>query len=337
MSDVPVEDERADQELARFFDQMLRIRRIEEEIARRYPEQEMRTPVHLYIGQEAVAVGVSGALKRGDKVLSGHRSHGHYLAKGGDLPAMISEIYGRATGCSGGKGGSQHLVDTECGFLGSAPILASTTAIGVGVAWALRRQDPDAVVVVYFGDAATEEGVFHESMSFASLHGLPVIFVCENNLYSTHASLNVRQPTRPLSNLAIAHAVPCIHADGNDVEAVLAAATQAVEHARHGKGPHMLVFDTYRQLEHVGPDSDVHLGYRSKDEVDSWIGRDPLVTLGNRLSSRVPSWDEHLDGVEKAMAVEIQEAFDFATSSPFPGADELLAGVFPDGSGDTQP
>ena len=153
--------------LVRAFNQMLRIRRVEEEIARRYSEQEMRTPVHLCIGQEAVPVGVSLALQTDDKVLSGHRSHGHYLAKGGNLSAMVAEIYGRETGCSVGKGGSQHLIDVERGFLGSAPILGSTIAIAVGVSWALRRRSPSSVTVAYFGDAATEEGVFHESMSFA--------------------------------------------------------------------------------------------------------------------------------------------------------------------------
>jgi len=202
------------------FRDMLRIRRVEEAIADRYPKGEMRTPVHLCVGQEATPVGVSEHLRMTDKVMSGHRSHGHYLAKGGNLSAMLAEIYGRDTGCSRGKGGSQHLVDVRCGFLGSAPILASTLSIGVGVAWALKRQGTDGVVVVYFGDGATEEGVFHESVSFATLHSLPVVFVCENNLYSTHSGPSVRQPPRPIADTALAHGIPGITCDGNDVLSV---------------------------------------------------------------------------------------------------------------------
>lgn len=312
----------------RWFASMLRIRRVEEEIARRYPEQQMRTPVHLCVGQEAVPVGVSHCLRRSDKVLSGHRSHGQYLAKGGDLGRMIAEIYGRASGCSGGKGGSQHLVDLECGFLGSAPILASTLSIGVGVAWALDFVGSGDVCVVYFGDAATEEGVFHEAMSFASLHALPVVFVCENNLYSTQAGMEVRQPMRPLMDLARAHAVSSSTTDGNDAIAVVHTAAGAIDRARNGDGPSFLVFDTYRFLEHVGPGTDTHLGYRSEAEVATWRQRDPIDRLRLHLLSTVSDWHDREAAMEADIGNEVDAAFEFALASPFPDVSEMLSQVY---------
>ncbi len=313
------------------FRGMLRIRRVEEAIADHYPAQEMRTPVHLCVGQEATPVGVSEHLDARDKVMSGHRSHGHYLAKGGDLRAMIAEIYGRETGCSRGKGGSQHLIDLDCGFLGSAPILASTLSIGVGVAWALKHQGTDgvAVAVVYFGDAATEEGVFHESVSFAALHSLPVLFVCENNLYSVHSDLSVRQPARPISDMALAYGIPGITCDGNDVLSVSQVAAQAVSRARLGLGPSLLVFDTYRWLEHVGPASDLELGYRSAEELELWKSRDPLQRLRLRCRANVTGWDAVEQRLETEILDEIVDAFSFARNSPFPDISEMLTDVFP--------
>ena len=313
------------------FHQMLRIRRTEEAIADHYPEQEMRTPVHLCVGQEATPVGVSEHLSVSDKVRSGHRSHGHYLAKGGDLRAMIAEIYGRETGCSRGKGGSQHLVDIDSGFLGSAPILASTLSIGVGVAWAIKQQGTDGVVVVYFGDAAIEEGVFHESVSFAALHNLPVIFVCENNLYSTHSDLSARQPARPISDMALGYGIPGITCDGNDVLSVSEVAAEAVSRGRMGQGPSLLVFNTYRWLEHVGPGSDVELGYRSAEELERWKARDPLQILRLWCRSNVSDWDAAEQQFETAIDEEIADAFSFARNSPFPNTSEMLKHVFPVG------
>lgn len=312
------------------FREMLRIRMVEEAIAARYPEQEMRTPVHLCIGQEATPVAVSQNLRLEDKVMSGHRSHGHYLAKGGDLKGMIAEIYGKATGCSKGLGGSQHLVDLSCGFLGSAPILASTMSIGVGVGWALKQAGQGNVSVVYFGDAAVEEGVFHEAASFASLHALPVIFVCENNLYSTHTGLELRQPPRPIADLALAHRMPGLTLDGNDLYEVRAASAAVIDRARTGGGPSLIVCDTYRWLEHVGPHSDISLGYRDQSELDEWMSRDPLARVSNDLEDRVPSWRAREAEMASAIRDEIDEAFAFAQQSPFPEASVLLDHVYAD-------
>lgn len=189
--------------LLSLYFQILRIRRIEEAIAECYKEQEMRCPVHLSIGQEAIAAGVCALLKKTDIVFSNHRSHGHYLAKGGSLPAMIAEIYGKETGCSKGRGGSQHLIDMSAGFWGSTPIVASTVPLSVGSAFYSKLKEDKKVTVVFFGDAAMEEGVLHESLNFASLHKLPIFFVCENNLYSISTHISARQPDRKIALCAL--------------------------------------------------------------------------------------------------------------------------------------
>ena len=310
--------------------QMLRIRMVEEEIVRRYPEQEMRCPIHICIGHEAPPVGVSAHLRREDKVFSAHRSHGHFLAKGGDLKAMVAELYGRATGCALGKGGSQHLVDLDAGFMGSAPILASTISVGVGVAWAAQRRGEDKVVAIYFGDGASEEGAFHEALNFAGVNRLPVVFVCENNLYSVHTPLGVRQPKgRQIYQLGAAHGLTGLACDGNDADAVWRVAKNAVASARAGGGPVLLEFFTYRWKEHCGPDEDFGLGYRSREEFDAWRARCPVANYAARLEADDVVTGAEFGAMRKEIGAEIDEAFAFARSSPFPEPDELARFVYP--------
>ena len=265
------------------FRAMLRIRRVEERIGDRYAEQEMRCPTHLAIGQEAPSAAICAHLRAGDLVFSNHRSHGHYLAKGADLTGMIAELYGRATGCADGKGGSQHLIDLEAGFMGSAPILASTISVGVGAAWAAKLDGRDEVSAIFFGDGATEEGTFHEAMNFAAVEKLPVIFVCENNLYSVHSDLGVRQPPRAVAALGPAHGVPAARVDGNDADALWALGAAAMERATSGQGPSLIEGMTYRWREHCGPNEDIGLGYRSQAEFDAWAAHDPVVIARERL------------------------------------------------------
>lgn len=311
------------------YRQMLRIRLVEEAIAARYPEQEMRCPTHLCIGQEAPPVGVSAHLRAGDLVFSGHRSHGHYLAKGGDLRSMIAELYGRSTGCAAGKGGSQHLIDLSCGFMGSAPILASTISVGVGAAWASALAKEDRVVVVYFGDGATEEGTFHEAMNFAGVKRLPVIFVCENNLYSVHSALNVRQPDRPIAALGPAHGVSAVQSAGNDADAIYRVAGSAISRARRGEGPTLIEVATYRWMEHCGPNDDMDLGYRADDELASWKRQDPVETYAARLRSDGCLSDRDNAAMHREIEDEVDAAFAFARASPFPDPAELGTYVLP--------
>src|SRR5215469_7287442 len=256
---------------------MLRIRLVEEGIAERYAEQQMRCPVHLCIGQEAVAAGVCDLLAADDQAMSTHRAHGHYLAKGGSLPAMLAEMYGKATGCASGMGGSMHLIDLEAGFLGAAPIVGSTIPIAVGVAFGSVLRGENRVVTAFFGEGATEEGAFHEALNFAALKRLPVLFVCENNLYSVYSPLSARQPAgRDLFRLAASHGIESRQGDGNDVGAVHAMTGEALEHIRSGAGPAFLEFGTYRWREHCGPNYDNQIGYRSEEEFQRWRALCPI-------------------------------------------------------------
>ena len=302
--------------LSPLYRSMLRIRLIEEAIAERYSEEKMRCPVHLSIGQEAVPVGVSAALGPEDQAVSTHRCHAHYLAKGGDLDAMLGELHGKATGCCGGRGGSMHLFDLDAGLLVSLPIVASSIPIGVGAALGYRQRGEDRVVVIYLGDASTEEGVFHESANFAALKKLPVIFLCENNLYSVYTGLADRQPERPLEALAVAHGMPAERVDGNDVLAVRRATERAANRARAGGGPTMIVADTYRWREHCGPNYDNDIGYRTPAEFEAWKERDPIAVSRESLKAAGLLVDEA--ALTDELEAEIAAAFQRAEAAPFP-------------------
>jgi len=317
----------APERLKAFYVQMTRIRRAEEAIVARYPEQEIRCPTHLSIGQEAVAVGVCQALREQDVVLSGHRCHAHYLAKGGSLRRMFAELYGKATGCCGGKGGSMHLASPETGMLGASAIVAGTVPIAVGAALAAALRGSDDVSVAFFGDAGIEQGVTHESLAFAALRRLPVVFVCENNLYATLTPLSKRQVSADVWPRAVAHGLPGVSVDGNDVLAVYEAAAHAVARARAGDGPTFIEAKTYRWREHVGPNFDVELGYRTQAELDAWMARDPLLRHARILeTSGVLTAAERL-ALDREVEAEVADAVRFAKASPFPEPAALYADV----------
>ncbi len=301
------------------FYKMLRIRRIEEAIADRYSEQKMRCPTHLSIGQEGIAVGVSEALSVEDLIMSNHRAHAHYLAKGGDLNKMIAEIHGKKSGCSLGRGGSMHLIDLSVGMMGSTPIVANSIPVAVGLAFASQIKNDKKISVSYFGEGATEEGVFAESLNFASLKNLPILFVCENNLYSVYSPLNVRQaPTRSRTAIAKAHGMYARKGNGNDVEETYRIAQEAVDYIRSGSGPAYIEFDTYRFLEHCGPNHDIDLGYRTLEEFNSWLEKCPIKTYREQLLAEKLISEEELDKMESKLKSEIDEAFTFAKESPYP-------------------
>lgn len=260
------------------LEQMLRIRTVELEIAARYPQGKMRTPVHLSVGQEAVAVGVCAALTEDDLAVSTHRSHAHYLAKGGDLTAMLCELYGKAGGCSGGYGGSMHLVDRSVGFMGSTSIVGGTIPIGVGLAFAKKLRKEPGIVVVFHGDGAVEQGVWHESMNFASLHNLPVLFICENNKFSCYTHIDERQPRRSLWRLARGHGVAGAQINSPDPEAIKRMAASCREVVAQD-GPFFLEVMTCRFLEHCGPNSDDDLKYRDEGQLAYWRQIDPIKNM----------------------------------------------------------
>jgi len=256
-----------------------RIRRVELKIEGLYHEDEMKTPVHLCLGQEAIAAGVCANLEKDDYVFSNHRSHGHYIAKGGDLPAMIAELHCKETGCSRGRGGSMHLVDTSVGLMGSSSIVGGGIPIAVGAALASVLQRDGRVTVVFFGDGASEEGVLYESMNFAALKKLPVVFVCENNFYSVCSHQGARQVNDDISMRPKAFALPSSRVDGIDAIDVYSKAREAVERARNGGGPSFLECRVYRWRGHSGSGDKLKDEYRKLEEWEQWMARDPLTEL----------------------------------------------------------
>jgi len=315
-------------ELQQLYIKMLRIRRVEEAIATRYSEQQMRCPVHLSIGQEASAVGVAECLSKDDMMVSTHRSHAHYLAKGGRLTGLLCELYGKADGCAKGQGGSMHLVDWSVGFAGSTSIVGGTVPVGVGLAFAQRMKKQNNLTVVCIGDAAIEEGVFHESANFASLHKLPVLFVSENNLYSCYTHLHDRQPKRNITDIAHGHGMRFLSMDGNDVFGIQSECKSLANGIRQGNGPVFLELKTYRYLEHCGPNNDDNLGYRPAQELKQWRDQDPLTVTKKQLEQRkewTPEFDKYsTDTVMK----EVKEGFDYALNAPFPDRKELGAYLY---------
>ena len=311
------------------FESMVRIRMVEEAIADHYREQQMRCPVHLSIGQEAAAAGVCAALRPSDQAMSGHRSHAHYLAKGGNLPAMIAELHGKETGCCHGRGGSMHLVDLSAGFVGAVPIVGSTIPIATGLAFADRQLKRDRVTVAFLGEAATEEGVFHESANFASLHHLPIVYVCENNLYSVYSPMHVRQPAhREVWQIAAGHGIDAHQGDGNDPLAVHSLMRDAVIHARSGQGPVFLELKTYRWREHCGPGFDNHIGYRTEAEYLAWRERDPIANFATQLQLTGNYDETRYARFKEQVAADIESAFTAAQRAPLPGGDTLMDHVY---------
>lgn len=307
---------------------MVRIRLFEERTADLVAQGEIRCPTHLYIGQEAVATGVCAALTPSDYILGNHRSHGHYLAKGGSMRSLMAEMFGKKTGCSFGRGGSMHLINKEVGLLGTVPMVAATIPIAVGTALASILLGQGKVAVAFFGDGATDEGEFHESLNFASLWKLPVIFVCENNFFSTHLPLQARQPVQDLAVHAHAHAMPGISVDGNDVVAVYQAASEAVRRARSGQGPTLLECKTYRWRGHVGPRWDLDKAIRNKGELEAWMARCPIRRLENYMIEHALLTPQERDVLYQQVITEVEDAVAFARQSPFPSPSELPAHLF---------
>lgn len=306
---------------------MLRIRLVEERIGELYAEQEMRCPCHLYIGQEAVATGACAHLGREDFLFGTYRGHGIYLAKGGSLGALIAELYGKETGCSHGRGGSMQLVAPEEGLICTSAIVGGTIPMAVGAALSAQIRGSKQISMVIFGDGATEEGVFHESMNFASLKGLPVVFVCENNFYATYSHQSARQCADNIYQRASAYRIPGVRVDGNDLLAVYRAVGRAVHRARAGQGPSLVECRTYRWREHVGPLDDTDLGYRSAGEVRAWMARCPVKQFRERLLREETLTTQMIQEMEAQIHRELEEAVAFAKRSPMPDVLELDRGV----------
>jgi len=319
-------DKKKEKLLLSFYESMYRIRSVEQEIAKRYSEGKMRCPTHLSVGQEAVSSAFSKVASKKDFAVSSHRGHAHYLAKGGNLKSMIAEIYGKKTGCSKGKGGSMHLIDLSVNFMGTSAIVGNSIPVGVGLGMSAKINKTKQISFIFFGDGAIEEGVFYESMNFAIVKKLPVIFVCENNLYSVYSPLSVRQPTgRSISKMVKAIGSKVLTCDGNDVFKVYKTFKKAVNETRKGNGPYFLEFSTYRWLEHCGPKFDNDIGYRTEKEFKQWKKKEPINRLVKKLN---PKTHNNLEKIRNVVKKEILLSFKFAEKSSFPKQSEAYKGTY---------
>lgn len=308
--------------LARCYAQILRIRRTEEEIVRLYPTDKIKSPVHLSIGQEAVSVALCDHLRAEDVLFATYRGHAAYLAKGGDMNAMWAELYGKATGCGRGKAGSMHLVDLAVNMMGTSAIVASSIPEAVGSALCAKMHRENRIVVCMFGEGAADEGVTQESLNFASLRRLPILFVCENNEYAIYSHVSTRLAGYGLCERFRALGIPCEKEESGDFLAMHETAGRGVADVRRGFGPRFIEIRTSRWRDHVGPGEDRHHGYRSDAQLNADIASDQLPRIARLLP------DETRRDIEVAVEREIRAAIAFAESSPFPKDEEIFDHVF---------
>ncbi|NQT46482.1 MAG: thiamine pyrophosphate-dependent dehydrogenase E1 component subunit alpha [Candidatus Omnitrophica bacterium] len=326
---MPIDFESSSRDLAPelsigLYKTMLRIRLLQSRIREEYPKDEIKTPVHLCVGQEAIPAGVCANLNKEDYVLSNYRGHGHYLAKGGDLKSLLAELYGKKAGCSRGKGGSMHLVDVDAGLLGSSSIVGGGIPVATGAALSASLQETGRVAVTFFGDGAVDEGVLYESINFATLKKLPVIYICENNFYAVCSPQRDRQPLNNIYERFQGCGIPGYKADGNNVAEVYCLSKKVIEEARNGAGPSFVEFQTYRWYGHSGGETDAELGYRSKEELEDWIEKCPVKNFEQFLLGKGLISNEDIARIRAGFMGEIEEAVDFAKASPFPDEKELL-------------
>jgi acetoin:2,6-dichlorophenolindophenol oxidoreductase subunit alpha len=315
--------------LRRQLASMLTIRFAEEAIGELVESGHARAPCHLGIGQEAIAVGVSAVLSANDRVFGGHRSHSHYLALGGDVYKLIAEVLGKEDGASRGMGGSMHLYDRSVGFYGSVPLVGATIPLAVGAGLAAKMDKAGAIGVTYFGDGAAEEGVFHESLNLAAAFALPVLFVCENNLFSSHLDIGLRQPSDRIARFGEAHRVPSLTVDGNDVVAVARATRELVDAARRGGGPGLLEAVTYRHRGHVGPKEDIDVGvHRRTEDLQAWKQRDPISRLAAGLQLRGMLSRDDYEKMRSEIRTLVSEATERAKAAPYPPQSALFDLVY---------
>jgi pyruvate dehydrogenase E1 component alpha subunit len=304
------------------------IRQTELEISKKYTENKMRCPVHLSVGQEGVPAVLSIYLKKNDYAVSTHRSHGHYICKGGSIKKMVSELYGKSTGCSGGKGGSMHLVDKKNGFMGSSSIVGNSIPVGVGLGLSIKLKKRKNVSIVFLGDAAIETGTFFESLNFTAIKNLPVIFICENNLYSVYTHINDRQPIkRKIYKMVSGIGIKSYYFDGSDPLSFALKLKGIISKVRKKSQPCFIEFSTYRFLEHCGPFNDDNLNYRSKKEIKKWQNKDPYFNLKSILTKNKDLKNKIILLENKNLKV-IQNAFKYAEDSNFPKKNSLNNNVY---------
>ena len=315
--------------LLKYYTLAQKIRIVEERIAAEYSKGEMRCPVHLSIGQEVVSAAVGMAQETSDTAVSSHRAHAHYLAKGGDLYRMIAEIFGRVTGCCKGRGGSMHLIDLSIGFLGSSAIVGNSIPVGVGAGFTHKLDRSGQLAFTFFGDGATEEGAFYESVNFAVVNKIPVVFLCENNLYSVYTDLSSRQPvSRKIHEMVSAMGLESFEINSLDPIVCLQETLAHVSRARENQTPIFLEYKTYRWLEHCGPNDDDGLEYRPNGELQTWKSQDPLAALRESLVTNHAVTVSELDAIDSAITTEVKLVFEKVRTDPFPTLSDSMQDVY---------
>ena len=311
--------------LVEMHKQMLKIRFFEEKVFDLYAQNLVPGTIHLYLGEEAVAVGVCSVLRKDDYITSTHRGHGHCIAKGAELKRTMAEILGKKTGYCKGKGGSMHIADFKIGMLGATAVVGAGLPIAVGAGLSIKLRGTDQVVTCFFGEGASNQGTFHESINMASIWKLPVIFVCENNLYAMGTRQSRVMAIENVADRAVAYRIPGVIVDGNDVLAVYEATEKAVERARKGEGPTLIECKTYRHKGHSRVDP---AKYRPKEEVEEWLAKDPIKRFKEKLLQTNTLTESEIQQIEKEVSDEIEEAVKFAMESPYPAPEEALEDVY---------
>lgn len=314
--------------LSAWLRKLIEIRCAEEKIGDEFSKAVIKCPCHLVIGQEAPAVGVAAHICQGDRVFGAHRSHAHFLALGGTLHHLLAEVLGKDTGCSKGMGGSMHLLDRANNFFGSVPIVGATIPIATGAALAAKMDAAGGVAISYLGDGATEEGVFHESLNFAAISKLPVVYVVENNLFASHLHISLRQPFDSVCRYAEAHGVAWQRVDGNDMVTMARAAGSAITAARTGAGPQLIEAVTYRWRGHVGHREDNDVGVQRKEGLAEWKKRDPISRLVAAMSAAGLLTEFQLQSIWNEFRAAVETAWTRATADPYPPASALLDRVY---------
>jgi TPP-dependent pyruvate/acetoin dehydrogenase alpha subunit len=310
------------------FKKLVTIRNVELVLAREAEARSFQTPIHLAIGQEATAIGISENLSIDDSVYGNHRSHAHYLSLGGCVFSLFAEILGKAEGCSGGRGGSMHLSNPEIGFIGSMPIVGGTIPIAAGAALSHKVKSDQGIAVVYFGDGAVEEGVFHETLNLATSMQLPILFVCENNLMSSHLHVSQRQTQSDMSRFAAAHGMENLRIDGNDIDDVSKKTKGIISKIRENHEPFFIEAMTYRLYGHVGYEIDEEVGLNRKSDLAKWIDKDPLRTFRDFLINDGLANEDFLSDLEKLILSEIEEDWTRALNANYPVSETLLNHVY---------
>jgi pyruvate dehydrogenase E1 component alpha subunit len=313
------------EKLVELFRKMLEIRSFEEKVFELYAQNLVPGTIHLYLGEEAVAVGVCSALRKDDYITSTHRGHGHCIAKGADLKRTMAEILGKKTGYCKGKGGSMHIADFSIGMLGATAVVGAGLPIAIGAGLSAKLRGTDQVVACFFGEGASNQGTFHESINMASTWKLPVIFICENNLYAMGTRQSRVMAIENVADRATAYGIPGVVVDGNDVLAVYEATQRTVERARKGEGPTLVECKTYRHKGHSRVDP---AKYRPKEEVEEWLAKDPIKRFKEKLLQTNTLMESDIQQIEREVLAEIEEAVKFAKESPHPAPEEALEDVY---------